>query len=94
MNLQELLTPNEVASYLKVPRSTVYEWCRKGKLKSIKPGLGKNIRIFKKDLESFLNDSSEFMRYGIRHNRAKNSTCNCSLKTKDASQSVPSKKET
>jgi excisionase family DNA binding protein len=49
---QEMLTPNEVAEYLKVPIETVWRWCRKGTLPAAK--IGKYWRIPKNELEAFI----------------------------------------
>ena len=36
MALEELMTIDEVASYLRVKKRTVYEWLKKGKIPAIK----------------------------------------------------------
>ncbi|WP_438498066.1 helix-turn-helix domain-containing protein [Paenibacillus sp. IHBB 3054] len=36
VNLPEICTPDEVADYLNVARSTVYAWCQSGDIPSIK----------------------------------------------------------
>jgi excisionase family DNA binding protein len=46
----EMLTPNEVAEYLKVPVQTVWRWCRLGTLPAVK--IGKYWRIPKEELEA------------------------------------------
>lgn len=48
----DLLTPEEVATELRVTRRTVYEWLRNGKL----PGLraGRWWRVRREDLTAFL----------------------------------------
>lgn len=47
-----LLTPKEVAEYLKVPVETVWRWCRKGTLPAVK--IGKYWRIPGDELSSFI----------------------------------------
>lgn len=47
------LTPHEVAAYLRVPRTTLYEWLSCGIIPSLR--LGKRIiRIRKSDLDAFV----------------------------------------
>lgn len=50
--MDELLTAEDVADYLRVAPNTVYRWCRDGKLTAIK--LGKDWRITPQDLDQFL----------------------------------------
>ena len=38
--MEEVLTVQEVASFLKVSRSTVWRWCSQGKLPAFKAGRG------------------------------------------------------
>jgi len=40
---EELLTPEEVAEYLKVPVETIWRWCRNGVIPALK--IGKYWRI-------------------------------------------------
>ncbi len=54
MSLSELLTVEEVASFLRVAPNTVYRWCRSGKLPGIK--IGKEWRISRAELDAFLSD--------------------------------------
>ena len=42
--MEELLTVQEVAEYLKLSRSTVWRWCQQGKLNAVKLGRGWRIR--------------------------------------------------
>jgi len=52
MNINDYLTPTEVAKLLKVTRLTVYRWIKEGKLKALKiEGI---VRIKGKDLEEFV----------------------------------------
>ncbi|MEK5415851.1 helix-turn-helix domain-containing protein [Paenibacillus sp. FSL L8-0708] len=44
-NLPEICTPEQVAEYLSVARSTIYAWCASGELPSIK--IRKVLRIRK-----------------------------------------------
>lgn len=50
--LPELLTVEEVATYLRVAPNTVYRWCRSGKLPGIK--IGKEWRIAQPELDKFI----------------------------------------
>lgn len=50
---KQLLTVDEVATYLRVATNTVYRWCRDGKLTAIK--MGKEWRVSRQDLETFVN---------------------------------------
>jgi len=52
LSLAELLTAEEVASYLRVAPNTVYRWLRSGKLAGIK--IGKEWRISRPELDAFL----------------------------------------
>lgn len=52
MSLAELLTAEEVATYLRVAPNTVYRWLRSGKLAGIK--IGKEWRISRLELDAFL----------------------------------------
>ncbi|MBI1881213.1 MAG: helix-turn-helix domain-containing protein [Chloroflexi bacterium] len=38
--MDEILTVQEVADYLKVSRSTVWRWCNQGRLRAFKAGHG------------------------------------------------------
>ncbi len=42
--MDEILTVQEVANYLKVSRSTVWRWCSQGKLSAFKLGRGWRLR--------------------------------------------------
>jgi|SaaInlV_200m_DNA_2_1039689.scaffolds.fasta_scaffold19603_1 excisionase family DNA binding protein len=61
----ELLTPEEVATFLKVSRRTIYRWIRSGELKGVALGGKKKsqrrvtLRIPKSALEKFVQDGSE-----------------------------------
>lgn len=48
----EMLTPNEVAEYLKVPVHTIWRWCRKGTLPAVK--IGKYWRVPRNELDAFI----------------------------------------
>ena len=41
--VEALLTPHEVAALLKVEPSTIWEWCRKGRMRHLK--IGRVMRI-------------------------------------------------
>ena len=47
--MNELLTVKEVATYLRVSRTTVWRWCYEGTLKSFR--LGHTYRIHRTELE-------------------------------------------
>jgi len=51
---KEFLTPIEIANILKVNKITVYRYIKANKIKAYK--IGKDLRIDKKDFESFLGD--------------------------------------
>ena len=42
--MDDILTVQEVATYLKVSRSTVWRWCNEGKLSAFKVGRGWRVR--------------------------------------------------
>ena len=44
MIMDEIMTVQEVAQYLKVSRSTVWRWCNQGKLPAFKAGRGWRVR--------------------------------------------------
>ena len=52
---EDLLTPEEVAEYLKVPIPTIWRWCRKGTLPALK--IGKYWRIPRTRLDEYLSAS-------------------------------------
>ncbi len=47
----ELLTLREVASYLRLTRTTVQRWCNEGRLPAVR--IGKEYRIRRSDLEAW-----------------------------------------
>jgi len=47
-----MLTPGEVAEYLKVPIETVWRWCRNGTLPAVK--IGKYWRVPRGKLDAFI----------------------------------------
>jgi excisionase family DNA binding protein len=47
--MAEILTVQEVADYLRVSRSTVWRWCKQGKLNAFKAGSG--WRVQRSELE-------------------------------------------
>ena len=49
---RDLLTADEVARYLDLRATTIYQWCREGRLPALK--LGKEWRIRRSTLEMFL----------------------------------------
>ena len=48
MQNDEMLTPEEVAEYLKVPLDTVWRWCRNARIPAVK--IGKYWRIPREQL--------------------------------------------
>lgn len=52
--VDDLLTPTEVATWLRVPRDTVYSWRRRGKLPGAK--IGRHIRFRRGDVERVLRE--------------------------------------
>ncbi len=59
--LDEILTIQEVADYLKVSRSTVWRWCQQGNLAAFKAGRGWRVR--RTEVERMMNE-------GIRQQKA------------------------
>ena len=53
----EMLTPQEVADYLKVSVETVWRWCRNDRLPAIK--IGKYWRIPHDELETFIKTQTQ-----------------------------------
>ena len=51
----EMLTPTEVATYLKVPIHTVWRWCRQGTLPAVK--IGKYWRVSRAKLDAYIEES-------------------------------------
>jgi excisionase family DNA binding protein len=51
MQQDEMLTPQELAAYLKVPLHTVWRWCREGTVPAIK--IGRCWRVSSKELAAF-----------------------------------------
>ena len=52
MQLEEMLTPQEVAAYLKVPLQTIWRWCREGTVPAVK--IGRYWRVPSNDLAAFI----------------------------------------
>jgi PTS system nitrogen regulatory IIA component len=50
--LEKLMTPNEVAKYLRLDVQTVYRWARAGIIPGVKMGFA--MRFHKDDIEKFL----------------------------------------
>ena len=55
--LGEILTPNEVAAYLKVPKKTVYKLLQSGELAGFKAG--KHWRVARDDLGAWIASKSQ-----------------------------------
>ena len=49
MTVDEILTVQEVAEYLKLSRTTIWRWCNEGKLSAFKAGRG--WRIHRSEIE-------------------------------------------
>jgi excisionase family DNA binding protein len=47
--MDDILTAQEVARYLKVSRTTIWRWCNEGKLPAFK--LGRGWRVYRSELE-------------------------------------------
>ena len=67
--MEEILTAQEVADYLRVSRATVWRWCSEGELKAFKAG--RSWRIRRSELERFVeyqsaDDSMNSSRNSIR----------------------------
>ena len=52
---EPLLSAEEVAAYLGVERSTVWRWCREGRVRCLK--IGKHWRVRRGDLEDLLREA-------------------------------------
>jgi excisionase family DNA binding protein len=50
--MDDILTTQEVARYLKVSRTTVWRWCNEGKLPAFK--LGRGWRVRRSELECLM----------------------------------------
>jgi len=59
--MDEILTIKEVATYLKVSRTTVWRWCYEGKLPAFRVGRG--WRIHRAAVEQLIGQYSEEKRY-------------------------------
>lgn len=57
MTDNEMLTPQEVADYLKVSVETVWRWCRTDTLPAVK--IGKYWRIPRDELETFIKTQTQ-----------------------------------
>ena len=65
--LSELLTVDEIASYLKVCRRTAWRWCKSGKLPAFKVG---GIWRFRKDqFEKWVNQRTDTRRFSAKSKR-------------------------
>lgn len=51
--MNEILTVKEVASYLRLSRTTVWRWCNEGKLSAFKVGRG--WRVHRAEVQKILN---------------------------------------
>jgi len=59
LNLEELITTEEVMKILKISRATLSRWVKSGKIQALKLGEGRKgaIRFRKADIENFINNS-------------------------------------
>jgi excisionase family DNA binding protein len=63
---EDLLTPEELCSLLKVKKQRVYEWVHLGRIPYIK--VGRFLRFSRPDIEAWLkSNSSDIMSPGQRH---------------------------
>ena len=63
MKKDEMLTPQEVADYLKVPLQTVWRWCRQGTLPAVK--IGKYWRVPREALDAAIGANIGFYHQGF-----------------------------
>lgn len=54
--MDEILTIKEVSDYLKLSRTTVWRWCKTGKIPAFK--VGRSWRVRKAEVEKFLEYST------------------------------------
>ena len=59
IDMDDILTVQEVADYFKVSRSTVWRWCNQGKLSAFKAGHG--WRVHRSELEKIVGQKLEGM---------------------------------
>lgn len=57
--MEEILTVQEVANYLRLSRTTVWRWCNQGKLPAFR--LGRSWRIHRTDLDYFVRQGQEML---------------------------------
>lgn len=57
MEEDEILTIEEVGSYLKIPKQTLYVWARAGKIPAIK--VGKHWRFKKTSLDAWIGEKEK-----------------------------------
>ncbi|MBN1220250.1 MAG: helix-turn-helix domain-containing protein [Anaerolineae bacterium] len=50
--MNEILTVDEMAQYLKVSRSTIWRWCNQGKISAFK--IGRGWRLHRSELEKIM----------------------------------------
>ena len=55
--MDEILTVQEVADYLRVSRSTVWRWCKQGRVSAFKVGRGWRLR--RSEMERLLDQNYE-----------------------------------
>lgn len=55
--MNEILTVQEVADYLRLSRTTVWRWCNEGKLPAFKVGRG--WRVSRSEVEKIIGKSSQ-----------------------------------
>lgn len=58
--MDEILTVQEVAEYLKLSRTTIWRWCNEGKLSAFKAGRG--WRIHRSEVEKIIKQKPEAMK--------------------------------
>lgn len=61
--MNEILTVQEVANYLRVSRVTIWRWCKQGVLPASR--IGRNWRINREDLLMMLESTEELLDLGF-----------------------------
>ena len=67
--MDTFLTVNEIATALKVERSTVIRWIESGQLRAFKPGAGRFWRIRRADFQRFIKGGVHFREKFIKKGR-------------------------
>ena len=67
--MDTFLTVNEIATALKVERSTVIRWIESGQLRAFKPGGGRFWRVRRQDFQRFIKGGVHFREKFIKKGR-------------------------